>query len=310
MRRWGTPAAKGSPSSFNASLAPLILWRLNDRLLFEGAFDIGVSNADGSGSTSFELTIADISYIVNDYLTVGGGLFVAPFGVYHNHFDPPWINKLPDDPLVFSDGGLAPGSIVGAFATGAVPVGSMKFTYDFYVSNGARLITDDPGAAGSLDFGNYDDNNNAKSVGGRVSILPIPQLEIGYSFMVGDVNTRSEFKDVSAFLQAFDLEYRRDVQAIKGTIDLRTELVWSNVDKATYDPTGAPHFGPVGFRNHRNGGYVQAAYRPSLVTNKIVKNLEVVLRHDWLTSPVNGAAASMSSDGRLASITGCCQTPC
>ena len=111
-------------------------------------------------------------------------------------------------------------------------------------------------------------------------MLPLPIAK------VGDVNTRGEFQDTSAFLQAFDLEYRRDSAALEGTIDLRAEWVFSNVDKATYDPTGALHFGPVGFRNRRNGGYVQAAYRPSLVTNKILKNFEVVLRYDWLTSPV------------------------
>ena len=101
----GFTAVRGHPSTFEAGFAPRFLWEINDKLYFDGALDIGF---DDNGNTSVELMIASLNYIVNDYLTVGAGEFVAQFAAYHRYFDPSWINKLPDDPLVFSDGGLAP----------------------------------------------------------------------------------------------------------------------------------------------------------------------------------------------------------
>ena len=230
----GFTSQRGTPSSFNAGVSPRFLWELNDRILFDAAFDVGLGgNPDGSGSTSFDMAIGDVSYIVNDYITVGGGLFVVPFGQYHNHFDPPWINPLPDDPLVFSDGGLTPSSALGAFVSGAIPVGPTKVNYAFYGSNGPALITDDPAAAGSLDFSNYTDLNNNKAYGGRIGFLPLPELEVGYSFLCGQASPEG-FQDTNAFVQAVDFNYTKEIEAIAGTLTGRVEWVWSHVGEATY----------------------------------------------------------------------------
>jgi hypothetical protein len=271
-------------SSFNAGLSPLILWKPTDRLIFEGAFDLGIDTAsDASSSTSIDLKIADATYLVTDWLAVGGGLFVTPFGVYHNHFDPSWINKFPDDPLAFS-GSLAPGSSVGFFARGAVPVYSTKVTYDVYVSNGPNLIVSDPAAAGTLNWDNFSDLNNNKAVGGRIGFLPVPNLETGYSLLVGEAQP-SGFHRVSAVLQAFDINYRPEIDALAGTLDFRSEWVWSSVGRATYDPTGKLGFGPTTFSSFSDGGYVQLCYRPTKVNNPILRNFELVSRWDFLKVP-------------------------
>ncbi len=287
---FGWSHLKGSPSSFDAGFSPLILWELNDRLLFEGALDFAL-NTDGSGnsSTSVDLTIADLTYLVNDYLTVGGGLFVTPFGVYHNHFDPSWINKFPDDPLAFggaANGGIAPGSSLGVFAEGGAPVGGPgKITYAIYAINGPRLITDDPNAAGSLDFSNFADNNDGKSFGGRIGYLPVPELEIGYSIQDGQAASHGLRHNVNALLQGVDVEYKRQIDPILGVLDLRAEYVFSHVDRATYGTGGTGGFGPLNFSNDRSGGYAQAAYRPTMVGNRYLKNVELALRYDWLFVP-------------------------
>jgi hypothetical protein len=283
----GFTSQKNTKSTFSAGIAPLALWQPYDKLLIEAAADIGIDTDDqGHSSTSFDLTIANASFIVSDNLILGGGLFVAPFGVYHRHFDPPWINKLPDDPLVFSDGGLAPGSILGFFASGAVPVHDMKFTYDAYVSNGPNLETTDPGSAGSLHFDNYHDLNNNKAVGGRIGFIPCPQFEMGYSVQYGKANSTG-FDDVTVLIQAVDAAYRRDFKEIFGTLDIHGEWVWSDVSKATYDPTGALGFGPTRFSNFRHGGYILVAYRPSLVDNKILKKTEFIVRYDLMHTPMH-----------------------
>lgn len=278
---------EGADSTFSADLAPLFLWHLNDRLLWEGAFDVGLeTDSAGNSDTTFDLGLADVSYILNDYVTLGAGLFTLPFSVYHNHYDPPWIHPLPDDPLPFGDGGIAPSSGLGAFAQGAIPIGHGSFNYHLYVQNGPRLVTDDPSAAGTLDFDNYVDNNNFKTFGGRVAFRPVPELEFGYSTQYGEVGT-GRFDDVYAWLQAGDIEYRRDVGWLYGIIDLRAEYVYSHVSRAVYGPGALPPFGPYDFNNNRQGGYVLAAYRPWMLEVPVVPNLQAVFRYDWLYTPLN-----------------------
>ena len=273
-------------STFFAGVSPLFLWEPTDRLLFEASFDVGIStDTDNNSSTSFDLTIADASFIVNDWLMVGGGLFVVPFGQYHNHFDPPWINKLPDDPLVFSDGGLAPSSEVGIFARGAVPAGPTKITYDAYLTNGPNLITKDPAAAGSLNFHDFTDLNNGKAVGGRLGFSPMPSIEVGYSFEYAQVSP-TNFHDAYAFLQAADANWVQVIPSILGQLTLRGEWVWSDVQEATYDPKGTLGFGPLRFGNFRQGGYAMIAYRPTLVENRYLRKMEFVFRYDSLRSPL------------------------
>jgi hypothetical protein len=283
----GFTTQRGTQSTFSAGLAPLILWQPTDRILIEGAFDIGIdTDADANSSTSFDLTIANISYLVSDNLAVGGGLFVVPFGVYHNHFDPPWINKFPDDPLAFGDGGIAPGSEVGVYARGAVPIRSTKLTYDVYLTNGPNLVVSSPDNAGALNFDDFTDLNDNKAVGGRIGFLPMPNIEMGYSVQYAEPNPAG-FEHVHALLQAADVNWRQECPQLRGLFDVRAEWVWSDVSRATYDPTGALGFGPARFSNYRHGGYVQVCYRPTKVDSKILRSIELVSRYDVLIQPLS-----------------------
>lgn len=279
-------------SSFNANVSPLLLWEPSDRLLFEAAFSLGVgTDTTGASSTNVSLGIADASVIVNDWLMVGGGLFVVPFGQYHNHFDPPWINPLPDDPLAFSGGGIAPVSEVGIFARGAFPLRALpapfdsKLTYDVYLANGPGLITNDPAAAGNLNFSDYTDLNNGKAVGGRLGFLPFPNVEMGYSVEYAQT-APSGFGHVYALLQAADFNWVQEIRPLGGTFRTHAEWVWSDVGNATFDPKGVAGFGPISFGNWRQGGYAQVSYRPTLAKNQFLRNLEFVARYDALRSPL------------------------
>jgi len=280
----GFTARKGAKSSLDAGVAPLILWRPEKNILIEAGFDIaGSTGGDNQSGTEFDLTLANISFLVNDNLFVGGGLFVVPFGVYHRHFDPPWINKLPDDPLPFGDGGIAPAEETGLFLGGALPVGDSKVTYDLYVTNGPNLFTG-ADSAGQLNFDDFTDLNNGKAVGGRIGFLPFYNVELGYSAMFAQVSP-PKFSSTNVLLQAVDLNWRQDVDRLSGQFDFRTEWVYSHVDRATYDATGAEGFGPISFSNDRYGGYVQLCYRPTKVDDRYLRNVEFVSRYDMLRSP-------------------------
>jgi hypothetical protein len=185
----GFTTQKGTKSSFYGGVSPLILWQPVDKFLFETSFDIGINTDDtNTSSTSFDLDLADASYILNDYVIVGGGLFTTPFGQYHNHFDPPWITKFPDDPLAFGAQAIAPEHSLGGYVRGAIPISTSKVTYDLYVANDPNLYTNSSGTPGELNFDDFSALNNGKAFGGRLGFFPWPDMEMGYSAMGSQVN--------------------------------------------------------------------------------------------------------------------------
>ena len=137
--------------------------------------------------TEVGLEYAQISYLLNDYVTLGAGKFLSPFGVFRERLHPAWINKLPDAPLPFGHGGLGPTSELGFEVRGGIPVGPTKMNYTVYVSNGPRLITDEDHEAGLLSSSNFEDVDDNKAIGGRIGFLPIPELELGYSMQYAEV---------------------------------------------------------------------------------------------------------------------------
>ncbi|MCL5281081.1 MAG: OprO/OprP family phosphate-selective porin [Planctomycetes bacterium] len=278
---------QGAPSTFTAEFNPMLLWQLNERLFFEGGLELALSGPDQNGegsSTDVELDSAYLTYLLTDWALVGAGKFTVPFTAYHNHLDPSWINKLPFDPLVYADGGIAPDSGVGAFLTGAVPWGRAQFNYAVFLTNGPALITQDPAGAGSLNFDNFNDLNNNKALGFRVGYLPVPELEVGYSFEFSRPSPDG-FETVHSQLHGVDLNYVAQVEQIKGQLTARAGWVWSLLGEATYDPTGALGFGPLRFENNRNGGYAEVAYRPTKVAERVLRNFEFALRYDRLDIP-------------------------
>ena len=268
-----------SPSTFTSQLNPMLLWQLNDRLFFNGGLEISLEGPDEDGEDSmsdFELDTAYLAYFLNDYVSVGAGKFATPFTVYHRHFDPVWINRLPFDPLAYSDGGIAPDSSVGVFAIGAAPVNHSMINYAAYLTNGPALITTAPASAGSLNFDNYSDQNQNKAFGFRLGYLPFRALEVGYSFQFSKPNT-SNFETVHSYLHGLDLNYEKENDYLRGRVIGRFGWVWSQLDTATY-----PAVTPSRFNNDRNGGYAQVSYRPTKAFEDWVNRLEFVLRYDRL----------------------------
>jgi hypothetical protein len=282
---------KGENSTFDIGFNPVFVWEITDRLAFEGQLEFGLSSTppdeqnDSINSSDVSLEYANMTYLVNDYITVGAGRFLVPFGIFNERLHQDWINKLPDRPLIYDDEvGIVQESGTGGFVRGAFPWDNSKFNYALYIDNGPGLITKSSDAAGMLDRDNFTDNNHNKSIGGRLGYLPIPELEVGYSAQTAVVNPQ-DFEHVDMFTQGVDLTYKRQVEWLRGDIDVRTEWVWSHVGDATYDPANTLGFGPLRFDNDRSGYYIQGAYRPTLADDKILRNFEFVLRYDALSVP-------------------------
>ena len=186
-------------------------------------------------------------------------------------------------PLIYMRGLVGPTGL-GVQLRGGFPLGKTKLNYAAYYVNGPNFKDTSFSSAGNLGFENFRDNNNAKSFGGRIGFLPIPELEVGYSFQTGRVgDSGSRYNGVDTFIQGVDLSYAREIEAIKGRLDLRAEAIWVDTDNVVF----IGPFDPFTFDNNRNGWFVQGAYRPTLVNLKLtdgieLKNMEFVVRYDQL----------------------------
>ena len=270
-------AKSGEDPFFNATLNAFFLWKMSDRLLFEGEVEWEFENGD----TFPNLEIAQASYLLNDYMTIGVGRFLNPMNYFVERQHMGWVNKFPDKPLAVYDGLLSE-SDIGAQVRGVIPIGPTKVEYAAFVANAPNLTTsfDDFSAVGMLNSGNTSNQFGHVAVGGHVGFIPIPQIEVGYGVRRSEVGPRDHA--VEAILQSADFNYVQDSPLLKGLINLRGQWVWSHVGHFVYDMDGREGFGPFEFNNNRNGGYAQLSYRPTHIDNDIIKNLEPTVRYDRL----------------------------
>src|SRR5437773_94460 len=271
----GFTARSGEDPFFDAAFNAIFLFKMTDRLFFEGELEFEFEDNE----TTTNLEIAQISYLLNDYMTIGVGRFLNPtnFFVERQHMN--WVNKLPDKPLAVYDG-LLPESEMGGQLRGVIPIGPTKLEYAAFVANAPGLITesDDFSEIGTLDFDNDSNFGGHVAVGGHVGFIPIPQIEVGYGIQRSKVGPRDQA--VEAVLQSADFNFVTDSAFLKGLINARAQWVWSHVGHFVYDPNGEQGFGPLEFNNNRNGGYAQLSYRPTHIDNDYIKNFEVVFRLD------------------------------
>jgi len=176
-----------------------------------------------------------------------------------------------------------------------------KINYSFYVINGPRAVIEDEhaedegdehveelisamneeddhaedeadegdehseeGEGGSVDlvFGsNFDDINSNKTIGGRIGLLPVWNVELGASFMYGEANNNIDF-----YLLGFDGQFQ-----YRG-LNVLAEYIRSENDL------------PGGGDQNVDGYYAQASYRLSGLSfdngmaDKIINGLEPVVR--------------------------------
>ncbi len=153
-----------------------------------------------SEGASVVLEYLTIDVIVNDYAMIVAGKFLSPIGQFRQNLHPSWINKLPSAPPGFGHGGAAPVSETGVQLRGGL---TSSINYAVYVGNGPEMdieVENEDGETEELEvhdveneaFGN--DLNNSKTLGGRIGWLPLPKIEIGASFMVGEADAEFEME--------------------------------------------------------------------------------------------------------------------
>jgi len=168
------------PTFASVQLAPVFLWRLHDRFLFESELEFGYAG----GEFDIALEYAQLDMLVWDYTTVVVGLSLQPLGIFSERLHPGWINRMMDAPYPYQGGhhsGPLPMAGLGIQARGAIPLGPVSsLNYVFFLTNGPSEADGAPSLGGAT-----PDNNWDKFVGGRIGLLPVRELEIGISGTTG-----------------------------------------------------------------------------------------------------------------------------
>ncbi len=293
--QFGLDASSDNVNFNMTSFNPVLLWRQGDRFLFESELEMEYM----SNQFSLNLGYANASYVVSKGLTVKVGKFLIPFGTFGEKFHPSWVNKLSSAPLAVGHDGISPMADIGVEIRGGLQLGKSKLGYSLYCVNGPRIKdgTEEPTEAGMLSFENANDNNNNKAFGARIGFLPFANssLEIGASgyyakpgsskspFAGDTMNQDLNYKNVTALLTAFDLSYVKIISPLKSIIDIKGQYNLSNISKATYfNPEDTSRYT---FTNNSSAYYAQLAFRPALVDNKILKNIELVGRYSVYNTP-------------------------
>jgi hypothetical protein len=255
---------RANTNTFSAGLEPIFLYRLSDRLLFEGDLELKLENSE----TSVNLEYAQVDYLLNDYLTVVAGKFLLPFGEFIERQHQVWINKLVGRPLPFregDEGGLLPFSELGVQVRGGIPLGYGEGTraeYALYVTNGPRFASDERGAFFET---NNTDQNRAKGYGARLGAELLPydmglgRLHVGASTFDGQWGNQSKLWFTS---WGVDAVYQNGPLALRGEY-LQTRRAM---------PTNIPD-------DKRDGWYLQAAYLLQAVPMPYLDHTELIVRY-------------------------------
>lgn len=275
-------------TTFGASINPIFLFRVTDRVLFEGEPEIEL---ESTGETNVNLEYAQADIILNDYATFVGGKFLIPFGDFIEHLHPAWINKLVSKPLPFvegDEGGLLPFSDVGAQIRGAIPLSDKEgvdIDYTLFMSNGPRFEDSALGtpAIGTPFLTNNVDLNKGKGFGGRIALYPIPlsaemgRLRLGASTYDGTWDGKE-----GLWFTAYgaDFAYQLDELDVRGEyLQTRRQLLGQSTD-------------------HRDGWYLQAAYKLSRLGIEPLNKVELVARWSGLQQHALAADDVLGTDAR------------
>lgn len=271
----------------NIAFKPIFLWSLSDKLFIESELEV----ATDEGSVEVVLEYVNMVYFLNNNLTLHFGRFLPKFGSYRGKYMEGFLNRFPNDPVGFGDGGIGAMTETGVGIQGGLLVGKSRINYDFYITNGPQLLPgsiEAPDEAGQFEHEAYIENNKNKAIGGRLGVLPISDasLELGLSFQhankTGDEGT--SLLDTKVDMYALDVNYIKTIEAINSNIRLIGE--WKKLDAgdASYEnfDTGV---GDYTFKNQSTALYVQASIRPTGVPNKFLNDFELSGRYSEFDTP-------------------------
>ena len=196
----------GGETELVPSITPVLLVPLGDRWLvesraeFTGEFERPDGGGPYGGTVAQEIGYLQLDYIASRYLTVTGGRFLTPFGIYNERLYPIWIRSLQPTPLIFP---LGTGSSDGVMLRGGFSLNpKVNLNYATYFSTLSTVNKFESG----------------RTAGGRLGFfLPGARIEVGASF-------QKELQDERA--NAFGFHFAWQPAAIP--LNLRSEYARSH----------------------------------------------------------------------------------
>lgn len=171
-------------AAFVANFNPMFHFQYKDRILWEAEIEVEIEE---NGDTSMGLEYSTIDLFLNNNMVLLAGKFLSPVGNFRQNIHPSWINKLPSAPPGFGHDGAAPLAEVGVQLRGGFKIGEQsRMTYAGFIGNGPKLEGEDGEIHGIDTDGFTGDPDDEKVFGGRISLLPLPKLELAVSGAFGD----------------------------------------------------------------------------------------------------------------------------
>jgi len=277
----------GTPSTFDQHrFVPFIYGDISDRVKFAAEIEFehtGRGGLEPGATNGLEVAIEfmTIDYLIIEPINLRAGVILLPLGKFNLLHDAP-LRDLTERPMVTET--IIPAALrqAGAGAYGTFyPTQLSKLDYEVYVTNGFTKdsVTGSSGVKGAR-FGG-DDNNDGKSVVGRVAFSPLLGIEIGGSGFYGMYNS-SGTRDKSLTIAAVDWTF------LRGPFELIGESAWA------WAPDNAPIGstpGPTVVPEDMFGYYVQFNYHflPRILTSLAptffrpeVSTLTAVLRWEMI----------------------------
>lgn len=247
--------------TFFANFNPIFLYSYQDKLLFTGELEVKLLS---NGDTETELEQAHVTYAVGEHTLLNAGRFLLPFGTFSERLHPAWINKLGTTrPVTYNNSAgifRGPPRDNGLQAKWHIPFGDVsKGTLQTFVANGPTYVA--VGSDERLRFGkSVDADRRSPTVGGRLGFLPVPNAEIGLSYMGGKINNATANANREFRAASLDAEYHL------GGLEARGEYINLNHDLNN------------GENVNSRGWYAQLSSRLSFL-NPSLQAFEGVLRH-------------------------------
>jgi len=130
---------QSAQNSFALVFEPLVLYKLNDWILFEAEIEAGLPRGSGA---DFGLPVATAQIFLNDYLEINAGKFDQPFGDWYEAHSALWVNRFVTAPLPYGQEALVPPSDLGIQLRGSAQWGDSGQDVDTrYGSLTARRMT-------------------------------------------------------------------------------------------------------------------------------------------------------------------------
>lgn len=272
--------------------SPMFLWRHGNQMLaeFEPSFN----------GSSLGVNWAEIAYFVSPGLIIKGGYLVLPFGSYTKRLAAGWIDKLPSDPM----GTGVAGSDFGVEVEGGMALGGTKLSYDVSLTNGFQLNNDGSLATPGIGLNTANNNNNGKTVCGRVGFLPLHNsgFEIGLSGLYGSVATPygATFTNIdptstagpTVSMYAVDFNYIHTFSAL--SVNIKGQYSSTIVSNMRYTDTALASL--ITFNNTTNAFFGQISVRPVHSIHNAIRSLEFALRYVNYVAPENSSLGQNYSE--------------